>query len=98
MDWQLAMTSIAYLVTDQQDSIYIYDLVGGTYLPAIANPWTSSEVFCGGTWIYEIGGGCNLFEDTFDSDIAQWTEVGGLGVPTGFGEQETKLAERLLEN
>ncbi len=49
-------TGIAYLVTDQQDSIYIYDLVGGTYLPAIANPWTSSEVFCGGAWIYEAGG------------------------------------------
>ncbi|MCW8803575.1 MAG: T9SS type A sorting domain-containing protein, partial [Ignavibacteriaceae bacterium] len=75
---------IAYLVTDQQDSIYIYDLVGGTYLPAIANPWTSSEVFCGGTWIYEIGGGCNLFEDTFDSDISQWTEVGGLGTANWF--------------
>ena len=75
---------IAYLVTDQQDSIYIYDLVGGTYLPAIANPWTSSEVFCGGTWIYEIGGGCNLFEDTFDSNIAQWTEVGGLGAANWF--------------
>jgi hypothetical protein len=77
-------TGIAYLVTDQQDSIYIYDLVVGTYLPAIANPWTSSEVFCGGTWIYEIGGGCNLFEDSFDSDIAQWTEVGGLGTANWF--------------
>ncbi len=75
---------IAYLVTDQQDSIYIYDLVGDIYLPAIANPWTSSEIFCGGTWIYEISGGCNLFEDTFDSDIAQWTEVGGLGTANWF--------------
>jgi hypothetical protein len=26
------------------------------------------------------GGGCNLFTDTFDSDIAQWTEVGPLGI------------------
>jgi hypothetical protein len=75
---------IAYLVTDQQDSIYIYDLVGGTYLPPIANPWTSSEVFCGGAWIYEVGGGCNLFEDTFDADITQWTEVGPLGIGNWF--------------
>ncbi len=32
----------------------------------------------------KLGGGCNLFEDTFDSDIAQWTEVGGLGVANWF--------------
>jgi len=77
-------TGIAYLVTDQQDSIYIYDVGGGTYLPPIANPWTSSEVFCGGAWIYEAGSACNLFNDTFDSDIALWTEVGGLGVANWF--------------
>ena len=27
---------------------------------------------------------CNLFEDTFDIDIAQWTEVGGLGTANWF--------------
>ncbi len=31
-----------------------------------------------------VPGGCNLFEDTFDSDILQWTEVGGLGTANWF--------------
>ena len=42
---------VAYLVIDEPGSIYPYDLVGGAYLPEFANPWTTSEVFCGGAWI-----------------------------------------------
>ncbi|MGB5288324.1 MAG: hypothetical protein WBN42_07505, partial [Ignavibacteriaceae bacterium] len=67
---------IAYLVIDEPGNIFVYDLIGGTYLTPLTNPWTSAETFSGGAWIYEASGGCNLFEDTFDSNIAQWTEVG----------------------
>lgn len=41
----------AYLVTDQPGNIYVYDLVGGAYLPPFANPWTTSETFSGAAWI-----------------------------------------------
>lgn len=41
----------AYLVPDQPGMIYVYDLVGGTYLTPFANPWTTSEVFSGAGWI-----------------------------------------------
>ena len=75
---------IAYLVIDEPGDIFVYDLIGGTYLTPLTNPWTSAETFSGGAWIYEAGGGCNLFEDTFDSNIAQWTEVGGLGTANWF--------------
>ncbi len=46
-------------------------LIGPTGFPAI-----SGLSFFPGV----IPGGCNLFEDTFDSDIALWTEVGPLGI------------------
>ena len=76
---------IAYLVIDEPGDIFVYDLIGGTYLTPLTNPWTTAETFSGGAWIYETGGGgCNLFEDTFDSNIAQWTEVGGLGAANWF--------------
>ncbi len=42
---------VAYLVIDQPGFIYPYDLVGGAYLPFFDNPWTTSEIFCGGAWI-----------------------------------------------
>ncbi len=41
---------IAYLVIDQPGNIYVYDLVGGTYLTPLVVPWTTSEIFCGGAW------------------------------------------------
>ncbi len=41
----------AYLVTDQPGQSYVYDLLGGTYLPPITNPWTTSEIFSGATWV-----------------------------------------------
>ena len=41
---------VAYLVIDEPGSIYVYDLVGGTYLTPLTNPWTSAETFSGGTW------------------------------------------------
>jgi hypothetical protein len=62
-------TGIAYLVIDQAGNIYVYDLIGGTYLTPLTNPWTTSEVFCGGAWIYEAGGGTSFFDD-FDSYTA----------------------------
>jgi len=47
---------IAYLITDEPGSVYVYDLVANTYLTPLNNPWTTSETFSGGTWIYETGG------------------------------------------
>ena len=41
---------IAYLVIDEPGNIYVYDLIGGTYLTPLIAPWTTSEVFCGGAW------------------------------------------------
>ena len=37
-----------YLITDQPGDIYILDIATGTYDPPIPNPWTTSEIFCGG--------------------------------------------------
>jgi hypothetical protein len=58
----------AYLVIDQAGSIYVYDFVGGAYVTPLTNPWTSSEVFCGGAWIYEDAS--TGFFDDFDSYTA----------------------------
>ncbi|MCW8960481.1 MAG: hypothetical protein OQK29_02890, partial [Ignavibacteriaceae bacterium] len=44
---------IAYLVIDEPGDIFVYDLIGGTYLTPLANPWTSAETFSAGAWIYE---------------------------------------------
>src|SRR5690554_1309957 len=41
----------AYWIVDEPGSIYVYDLVAGTFLSPLTAPWTSSETFCGGTWI-----------------------------------------------
>lgn len=41
----------AFLVPDEPGLIYVYDLVGGTYLTPFANPWTSSEIFSGAAWV-----------------------------------------------
>jgi hypothetical protein len=38
-------------------------------LTPLTNPWTTSEVFCGGAWIYEAGGGTSFLDD-FDSYTA----------------------------
>lgn len=46
----MSQSQVAYLITDEQDSVYIYDIPGAAWLPAIPTPWTTSEVFCGGTW------------------------------------------------
>lgn len=43
----------AYLVTDQPGNIYVYDLVGGAYLPPFVNPWITSETFSGAAWIQQ---------------------------------------------
>lgn len=48
--------SIAYLITDEPGSVYVYDLVGNAYLSPLNNPWATAETFSGGTWIYETGG------------------------------------------
>ncbi len=41
----------AFLVPDEPGLIYVYDLVGGTYLTPFANPWTTAEVFSGAAWV-----------------------------------------------
>lgn len=51
---------IAYLVIDQPGNIYSYDLVSLAYGDTLASPWTTSEVFCGATWIYEMSGGLGV--------------------------------------
>ncbi len=43
----------AYLVTDEPGFIYVWDFVGGAYATPLNNPWTSSEVFSAGAWIWE---------------------------------------------
>jgi hypothetical protein len=43
-------TRVAYLVIDEPGNIYVYDLVGGTYLAPLTAPWTTSEVFSAGAW------------------------------------------------
>jgi hypothetical protein len=42
-----------YLVIDQPGDIYVYDIASGLYETPLTNPWTSSEIFCGGAF----GGG-----------------------------------------
>jgi hypothetical protein len=37
-----------YLITDEPGSIYVLDITTATYETPIPNPWTTSEVFCGG--------------------------------------------------
>ena len=41
---------IAYLVIDEPGDIFVYDLIGGTYLAPLTNPWTTAEIFSGGAW------------------------------------------------
>ena len=41
---------IAYFIIDQPGNFYVYDLATSTFLPPLVSPWTTSEVFCGGTW------------------------------------------------
>jgi hypothetical protein len=41
---------IAYLVIDQPGNIYVYDLIGGTYLSPLIAPWCTSEIFSAGAW------------------------------------------------
>jgi len=54
----------AYLVIDEPGDIFVWDFVGGVYDTPFANPWTSSELFSGGAWIFETGGmGLMLIED-----------------------------------
>lgn len=39
-----------YLVTDEPGDIYVYDIMGGTWDPPLANPWTTSEIFSAGAF------------------------------------------------
>jgi|GEM_PF-1344800 len=43
----------AYLVTDEPGFIYVWDFTAGAYATPLNNPWTSSEVFSAGAWIWE---------------------------------------------
>jgi hypothetical protein len=77
---------IAYLIIDEPGDIFVYDLIGGSYLTPLTNPWTSAEVFSAGTWIYESGGMGFGFPEilyyTFDetgSDSTQNFAVPGSG-------------------
>jgi hypothetical protein len=61
----------AYLVTDEPGFIYVYDLVAGSYLTPLNNPWTTSEVFSGATWIREPSPSiCNSYPITIPSSGA----------------------------
>ena len=44
----------AYLVIDEPGDIFVYDFSLGNYTTPIPNPWTTSEVFSAGTWLYEL--------------------------------------------
>ncbi len=43
----------AYLVTDEPGFIYVWDFTGGAYVTPLNNPWTSSEVFSAGAWLWD---------------------------------------------
>jgi hypothetical protein len=54
----------AYLVIDEPGDIFVWDFVAGAYDTPFPNPWTTSEIFSGGAWIFETGGlGIMLIED-----------------------------------
>ncbi len=73
----------AYLVIDEPGSIYVYDLVGGAYTTPLTNPWTTSEVFSAGTWIWEPlqGGQCPAGPEVGELTVDDPT----FNRPTGFG-------------
>ncbi|MBP1682971.1 MAG: hypothetical protein H6Q27_535, partial [Ignavibacteriaceae bacterium] len=80
-------TGIAYLITDEPGFVYVYDLNTNTYLTPLNNPWTSSEVFSSGTWIYETGGSYGLpeilyyiFDETGGNQTTNYA-VPGRGFP-----------------
>jgi hypothetical protein len=65
---------IAYLVIDQPGNIYSYDLANNTYGDTLVSPWTTSEVFSGATWLYEIGGGLGVMlisDNTIGTDSVE---------------------------
>ena len=77
----------AYLVIDQAGSIYVYDFVGAAYVTPLTNPWVSSEVFCGGAWIYEDGGSAGFFPEVlyYTFDEAGWDSTENFADPgSGF--------------
>ncbi|MBP6786019.1 MAG: hypothetical protein KA170_00420 [Candidatus Promineofilum sp.] len=41
----------AYLITDQPGDFSVFDLATLTYTTSITNPWATSELFAGATWI-----------------------------------------------
>jgi hypothetical protein len=43
----------AYLVTDEPGNIYVWDFAGGAYATPLNNPWTTSEIFSAGAWIWQ---------------------------------------------
>ncbi len=62
---------LAYLVTDEPGSTYVYDLSAGSFLPPFDNPWTSSEIFSGAAWIWNA---TDIFSDDFESgDMGAWS-------------------------
>lgn len=42
---------VAYFVVDQPGTIERYDMVAGSFLPPIDAPWTTSQTFCGATFV-----------------------------------------------
>lgn len=61
----------AYLVPDRKGSIYIFDLVSGTYLPPIPNPWTTTtSEFSGAAWIAALSPSITLTKTAgLDPDV-----------------------------
>jgi energy-converting hydrogenase Eha subunit F len=84
----ISNSGIAYLITDEPGFVYVYDLNTNTYLTPLNNPWTSSEVFSSGTWIYETGGGSYglpeilyyIFDETGGNQTTNYA-VPGRGFP-----------------
>lgn len=75
----------AYLVTDQAGNIYVWNFTGGAYATPLTNPWTSSEVFSAGAWIWQqeaaitlnktVGTDPNTCALTDEITVASGTEV-----------------------
>ncbi|MCA9280273.1 MAG: hypothetical protein H6815_05840 [Phycisphaeraceae bacterium] len=43
--------NVAYFVIDQPGLIERYDMISGTFLPPVEAPWTTSQTFCGATFV-----------------------------------------------
>lgn len=72
----LSNDRVAYLMIDEPGLFYVYDFNVMTYTTPLTNPWTSSEVFAGGTWIYELNANVDFTKTVgLDPDVCAATDT-----------------------